>query len=190
MGCSTTKEQYDRYKRLVDSRTLIFSSAVSSHMMSETLELLTFMERESTTDPIVAIINSPGGEAYSGLGLYDALRSIESPLKVIVNGLCASAGILLCLSGEHEDRVTFPHSRFMIHQPLGYASGQQSDIEIEKKEILALKKDYFTIIANRISKDFEEVVNNAKRDQWLSAEEALQYGLVSRIISKKSEFLS
>lgn len=177
----------EEIKRIIDSRTLIFSRGVSSGMMEEITKLITFMEKESSTDPITAIINSPGGEAYSGLGLYDALTFMEPPLVTIVNGLCASAGILILLAADAEDRYSLPHSRFMIHQPSGGARGTSSDIQIEANEIKTLRTLYFQIIADKCGKELEEVLKDADRDFWLSAGEALEYKLVSKVISKRSE---
>jgi ATP-dependent Clp protease, protease subunit len=190
-GCENEekkKGKKGKLERILKSRTIVLSDAVSSSMMADLLELLEFMEDESTEEPITVVINSPGGEAYSGLGIYDALRFIKSPLKVRVNGLCASAGILILLAADAENRVTLPHSRFMIHQPSGGVRGQASDIQIEAKEMKDLRSAYFKLIGARCGgKTEEEVTTGADRDQWLNATQALEYGLVSRVISNKSE---
>lgn len=177
----------EKLTRIIESRTLVLSDAVSKNMMREVLELLTFMESDSQEEPITVIINSPGGEAYSGLGLYDALKSIASPLVVIVNGICASAGILILLAADSENRFTLPNSRFMIHQPSGGARGTSSDIQIEAAEIKKLRAMYFEIIAEECGKNVEEVHEAADRDFWLDAKAAVEYGLVSKVIQKKSD---
>ena len=132
-------------------------------------------------------MNSPGGEAYSGLGLYDTLRFTKSPIRIVVNGLCASAGILLLLSGDKGQRFTLPHSRFMIHQPRGGARGTSSDIQIEATEIKKLREIYFEIIAGECGKTEEEVRKDADRDLWLSAQEAVDYGIVDKIVTHRGE---
>lgn len=172
---------------IVKSRTLVLSEPVSSDMVEKSVQLLTFMEADSHTKPITVLVNSPGGEAYSGLGLYDTLRYCRPPITVVVNGLCASAGILLLLAAEKDRRFSLPHSRFMVHQPRGGARGTSSDIQIEAKEITKLREIYFRIIAGECDKTPEQVQKDADRDLWLSADEAKDYGLITRIITHRGE---
>jgi ATP-dependent Clp protease protease subunit len=174
-------------ERVIQSRTIVISEDVNSNMAGEITRLVHFMEAENPDAPILVTINSPGGEAYTGLGIYDTLRYTKCPVYTVVNGLCASAGIVILLSAEKERRFSLPSSRFMIHQPSGGASGTASDIEIKAENMKALRQMYFDIIADRCGKDAQGVSDKAKRDFWLSAQEANDYGLVSKIVTKKSE---
>ena len=173
--------------RVVHSRTIVISEDVNSKMAGQITKLVTFMEEESADRPIVVTINSPGGEAYTGLGIYDTLRFARCPVMTVVNGLCASAGIVILLSAEKENRFSLPSSRFMIHQPSGGASGTASDIEIKAENMKALRQMYFDIIAERCGHKSDDVAERAKRDFWLGAGQAKEYGLVSGIITSKTE---
>lgn len=172
---------------IVKSRTLVLSEPVSSEMVEKSVQLLTLMEADDASKPVTVLINSPGGEAYSGLGLYDTLRYIRPTIRVVVNGLCASAGILLLLAGDKGQRFSLPHSRFMIHQPRGGARGTSSDIQIEANEIKKLREIYFKIIARECGKPAETIQKDADRDLWMSAEEALEYGIIDKIITNRGE---
>ena len=173
--------------RVSFSRTIVISEDVNSGRAGEITRLVTFMEHENPTAPILVTINSPGGEAYTGLGIYDTLRATSCPVHTLVNGLCASAGIVIALSGEKATRAATSSARFMIHQPSGGAQGTASDIEIKAENMKALREMYFEIIAKRCGRSVEEVTSKAKRDFWLSAQEAKEYGLIDKIITKKSE---
>lgn len=172
---------------ILKSRTIVISEDVNSEMAGNITRMVTFMEADDPKAPILVTINSPGGEAYTGLGIYDTLRYTACPVYTLVNGLCASAGIVILLSAEKERRFSLPSSRFMIHQPSGGASGTASDIEIKAENMKALRQMYFDIIAERCGRAADEVTERAKRDFWLGAGEALEYGLVNKIISKRSE---
>ena len=174
-------------ERVIQTRTIVISEDVNSTMAGEITRLVNFMEQEDPAAPILVTINSPGGEAYTGLGIYDTLRFTRCPVYTLVNGLCASAGIVILLSAEAERRFTLPSSRFMIHQPSGGAQGTASDIEIKAENMKVLRRMYFDIIGDRCSHPPEDVAEKARRDFWLSAEEAKGYGLVADIITKKSE---
>ena len=173
---------------ILKSRTIVISEDVNSRMAGEITQLVTWMEAEDPAKPILVTINSPGGEAYTGLGIHDTLAATSCPVYTMVNGLCASAGIVILLSpAEKRHRVSLPSSRFMIHQPSGGAQGTASDIAIKAENMKALRQMYFEIIARRCGKTAEEVTEKAKRDFWLSAEEAREYGLIDRIITRKGE---
>ena len=172
---------------IIKSRTIVISEDVNSTMAGEITRLVNFMEAENPEAPILVTINSPGGEAYTGLGIYDTLRFTSCPVHTLVNGLCASAGIVILLSGDKEHRYSLPSSRFMIHQPSGGASGTASDIEIKAENMKVLRQMYFDIIAERCGHKADEVADKAKRDFWLGAEEALDYGLVSKIVTSRTE---
>lgn len=176
---------------ILKSRTIVISEDVNSRMAGEITQLATWMEAEDPKAPILVTINSPGGEAYTGLGIHDTLASLACPVYTMVNGLCASAGIVILLSPHDKThRVSLPSSRFMIHQPSGGAQGTASDIAIKAENMKALRQMYFEIIAQRCGRKVDEVTDRAKRDFWLSAEEAREYGLIDRIITNKSEVWS
>ncbi|MCO5169618.1 MAG: ATP-dependent Clp protease proteolytic subunit [Planctomycetes bacterium] len=172
---------------VIKSRTIVISEDVNSSMAGEISRLVNYMEAESPSDPILVTINSPGGEAYTGLGIHDTLRATSCPVFTLVNGLCASAGIVILLAAEKENRYSLPSSRFMIHQPSGGASGTAADIEIKAENMKALRHMYFEIIAKACGRTVEEVSEKAKRDFWLSSEESRSYGLIDKIITKKAE---
>ena len=172
---------------IIQSRTIVISEDVNSRMAGEISRLVHFMEGADKTAPILVTINSPGGEAYTGLGIYDTLRFTSCPVYTVVNGLCASAGIVILLSAEADRRFTLPSSRFMIHQPSGGASGTASDIEIKAENMKALKQMYFDIIGERCGHEAAYVSDKARRDHWLSADQAKEYGLVKDIITTRSE---
>ena len=172
---------------IIKSRTIVISEDVNSRMAGRISRLVTFMEAVDKDAPILVTINSPGGEAYTGLGIYDTLRYTSCPVYTLVNGLCASAGIVILLSAEKDRRFSLPSSRFMIHQPSGGASGTASDIEIKAENMKVLRQMYFDIIAERCGHEADAVSNKAKRDFWLGADEAKSYGLVKDIIDKRSD---
>ncbi len=172
---------------VVKSRTIVISEDVNSQMAGRITRLITYMEAENPDAPILVTINSPGGEAYTGLGIHDTLKATQCPIYTLVNGLCASAGIVILLSAEKERRFSLPSSRFMIHQPSGGAQGTASDIEIKAENMKVLRKMYFDLIAAACGHKAEDVTFRAKRDFWLSAEEASAYNLVSKVITKRGE---
>lgn len=172
---------------IIQSRTIVISEDVNSRMAGEISRLVHFMEAADKDKPILVTINSPGGEAYTGLGIYDTLRFTSCPVYTVVNGLCASAGIVILLSAEADRRFSLPSSRFMIHQPSGGASGTASDIEIKAENMKALRKMYFDIIGERCGHKSKDVSEKARRDFWLGADEAKAYGLVKDIITSRSE---
>ena len=173
---------------ILKSRTIVISEDVNSRMAGEITQLVTWMEAEDASKPILVTINSPGGEAYTGLGIHDTLAATTCPVYTLVNGLCASAGIVILVSPKQKKhRVSLPSSRFMIHQPSGGAQGTASDIAIKAENMKALRQMYFEIIGDRCGRAAADVAEKAKRDFWLSAEEAREYGLIDRIITSKSE---
>lgn len=172
---------------VIKSRTIVISEDVNSRMAGEISRLVHFMEQDDKDKPILVTINSPGGEAYTGLGIYDTLRFTSCPVYTVVNGLCASAGIVILLSAEADRRFSLPSSRFMIHQPSGGASGTASDIEIKAENMKALRRMYFDIIGERCGHKSEVVAEKARRDFWLGAGEAKEYGLVKDIITNRTE---
>lgn len=174
-------------KALFDSRTLLISGPVDDKMLRDATVRCLAMEQKDPKKPITVFINSPGGSADAGFAIYDLLRFVKTPVTTVVNGLCASAGILIHLAGDKKRRFCLPESRFMIHQPSTMGRGQASDLDITAKEILKLRDRYNRIIAAACGKKPEDVFESARRDFWLDAGQALEYGLVDKILVKRSD---
>jgi ATP-dependent Clp protease protease subunit len=146
-----------------------------------------FLESSDPDKDIHLYINSPGGSVYAGLGIYDTMQFIKSDVCTYCIGMAASMGALLLTAGAHGKRFSLPHSRIMIHQPLGGAKGQASDIEIQAKEILYLKERLNGILAHHSGKSIEQVRRDTDRDNYLSAKEATEYGLIDKVIEKRGK---
>ncbi|MDX5437794.1 MAG: ATP-dependent Clp protease proteolytic subunit, partial [Pontibacter sp.] len=131
-------------------------------------------------------INSPGGSVYAGLGIYDTMQYVSPDVATICTGLAASMGAVLLAGGAKNKRSALPHARIMIHQPMGGAQGQASDIEITAREILKLKKELYEILADHSGKSYQEVYDNSDRDYWMRAEEAKEYGLIDEVLTRKT----
>ncbi len=174
-------------KALFDSRTLLISGPVDDKMLKETTIRCLAMEQKDEKKAITVFINSPGGSADAGFAIYDMLRFIKPPVITVVNGLCASAGILIHLAADKKRRFCMSESRFMIHQPSTMGRGTASDLDITAKEILKLRDRYNRIIAETCSKTLEQVTESSRRDFWLDAGQALEYGLVSKVVTKRTE---
>ena len=174
-------------KALFESRTLLLSGPVDDKMLKEATVRVLAMEAKDKKAPITVWINSPGGSADAGFAIYDLLRFVKPPVHTVVNGLCASAGILIHLATDKKRRFCLPESRFMIHQPSTMGRGQASDLDITAKEILKLRDRYNRIIADACNKKPEDVLESARRDFWLDAGQALEYGLVHKVVKKRDE---
>lgn len=177
--------QMDVFSRLFMERILFLGGEVTSDVANILVCQLLYLEMIDSSAPITMYINSPGGSVYDGLAIYDTMQYVSCPITTICTGMAASmASILLC-AGAKGNRYALPHSRVMIHQPMGGVSGQASDIEITAKEILKLKDELFQIIADHSGKTLEEVRQDGDRDHWLTAQEALEYGMIDEIVVKK-----
>jgi ATP-dependent Clp protease protease subunit len=174
-------------KALFESRTLLISGPVDDKMLKEATIRCLAMEQKDAKKPITVLINSPGGSADAGFAIYDMLRFVKPPVITVVNGLCASAGILIHLAAEKKRRFCLPESRFMIHQPSTMGRGTASDLDITAKEILKLRDRYNKIIAEQCGTTPEKVTESARRDFWLDAGQALEYGLVGKIVKKRDD---
>ncbi len=182
---STTKPFLE--KKLLEARTIIASGAVTPEMASDIQTKLLILEKENPKAPITVFINSPGGNADSGFAIYDIIRFVEPPVNTVVNGVCASAAVLIFLATEKERRFSLPQSRFLIHQPATGRQGDATDLAITAKEILKMRERYNRIVAEATSQSPEKVLADVNRDFWLNAEEALEYGLVGKIVTKREE---
>lgn len=174
-------------KSLLESRTLLISGPVTDRMLRDATVRCLAMEQRDSKKPITVLINSPGGSADAGFAIYDLLRFIKPPVITVVNGLCASAGILIQLATDKKRRFCLPEARFMIHQPSTMGRGTASDLDITAKEILKLRDRYNKIIAETTGHSPEQVLEDARRDFWLDAGKALEYGLVAKVVKKRDE---
>ena len=168
-------------------RIVFLTGEVNDQSASSVIGQLLFLESENPDKDIYLYINSPGGSVTAGMGIYDTMRFIRPKVNTICVGLAASMGALLLSSGEKGKRFALPHSRVMIHQPLGGMQGQATELEIVAREILRTKAELNKILADNTGKPIEEVARDTERDYWLTAEEALKYGLIDRIFTSREE---
>ena len=177
--------QMDVFSRLMMDRIIFLGTAIDDYTANVIQAQLLFLENMDPDREITIYLNSPGGSVYAGLGIYDTMQFIQPKVATICTGLAASmASVLLC-AGEKGRRSALPHSRVMIHQPMGGADGQATDMEITVREILKLKKELYEIIAKHSGQSFEQVEKDSDRDHWFTAEEALQYGMIDEVLTKK-----
>ena len=177
---------YDIYSRLLKDRVIMLDTDVNEHTSSLLVAQLLFLESQGNED-INLFINSPGGSVTAGLAIYDTMQFIGSDVATICTGMAASMGAVLMCAGEKGKRTALPHSRIMIHQPLGGAQGQASDIEITYKEISKLKKELYDIIAVHTGQNYEKVWEDSDRDYWMTAQEAKDYGMIDEVLMKRTK---
>ena len=186
---STSKGEraYDIYSRLLKDRVIMLEGEVHDQMANLIVAQLLFLESENADKDISLYINSPGGSVTAGMAIYDTIQFIKPDVQTIVMGQACSMGSLLAQAGAPGKRMILPNARHMIHQPSGGARGQATDMEIQVKEILAMKKVLTQIYVkhNSKGKTFDELVKDMERDFFMSADEAVQYGLVDRVIEKR-----
>jgi len=168
------------------ARTILISEEVSHELSRKVIPQILWLDGQSQ-EPIKLFINTPGGTADDGFAIHDILRFVKAPVYAICTGLTASAGTIILLGVPKERRLALPNSRIMIHQPAGGARGRASDIEITAKEIARLRSRANALIANECGKTPEEVEADTNRDKWMTPEEALEYGLISKIIRNRDE---
>ena len=173
---------YDIYSRLLKERIIFLVGPINSQISSLISAQLLFLESENNSKEIFMYINSPGGSVYAGLGMYDTMQYIKPDVATICTGMAASMGAVLMCAGEKGKRTALKHSRVMIHQPLGGAQGQASDIEITAKEIQKLKKELYDIIAEHSGQTYDKVWSDSDRDFWMTATEAKAYGMVDEVL--------
>ncbi|HCW44587.1 MAG TPA: ATP-dependent Clp protease proteolytic subunit [Planctomycetes bacterium] len=167
-------------------RTLFISEEVSPKLTRKIVPALLWLDSQND-DPIRLFINTPGGSADDGFAIYDAIKFIRSPVLCITNGLNASAGTVILLATPNERRFSLPNSRIMIHQPSSGVRGKASEIEITADEILKLRRRCNELIASETGRDVEQVEKDTNKDYWMSPEEAIEYGIVAKVISSVSE---
>ncbi|MDD4141244.1 MAG: ATP-dependent Clp endopeptidase proteolytic subunit ClpP [Bacteroidales bacterium] len=176
--------QMDVFSRLMVDRIIFLGVPIDDYAANIIQAQLLFLESVDSKSPISIYLNTPGGSVYAGLGIYDTMQYIKSPVHTICTGMAASMGAILLCAGEKGKRTALPHSRILIHQPLGGVSGQASDIEIEAREIVKLKEELYTILANHSGQPYDKIWQDADRDYWMKAEEAKEYGMIDEVLIK------
>ncbi len=179
------ERSFDIYSRLLKERVIFLVGQVEDHMANLIVAQLLFLESENPDKDIHLYINSPGGSVTAGMSIYDTMQFIKPDVSTMCIGQAASMGALLLTGGAHGKRFCLPNSRMMIHQPLGGFQGQASDIEIHAREILTLKDKLNQIMADHTGQDLDVIAQDTDRDNFLSAQEAVDYGLVDKIISHR-----
>jgi ATP-dependent Clp protease protease subunit len=179
------ERQYDIYSRLLLDRIIFLGTEVNDVVANLLMAQMFFLESNDPDKPIQLYINSPGGSVYAGLGIYDVMQFVKCDVATFCVGMAASMGALLLTAGTKGQRYSLPSSRIMIHQPLGGARGQASDIEIQAKEILFLKDRLNGIMAHHSGRSIEQVKKDTDRDNYLSAKEAVEFGLIDKVVEKR-----
>ncbi|SDW42611.1 ATP-dependent Clp protease, protease subunit [Lutibacter oricola] len=177
--------QMDVFSRLMMDRIIFLGTAIDDYVANIIQAQLLFLESVDNSKDISIYINSPGGSVYAGLGMYDTMQFIKPDVATICTGMAASMGAVLMCAGEKGKRSALPHSRIMIHQPLGGAQGQASDIEITAREIIKLKDELYQIISKHSGQTMEKVHADSDRDYWMKANEAKEYGMIDEILMRK-----
>ncbi len=174
----------DVFSRLMMDRIIFLGTGINDQVANIVQAQLLFLASTDAARDIQIYINSPGGSVYAGLGIYDTMQFIKPDVATICTGMAASMAAVLLCAGEKGKRSGLTHSRVMIHQPLGGAQGQASDIEITAREIISLKKELYDIIAKHTGQTYEKVHDDSDRDYWMKADKALEYGMIDEILSR------
>ena len=177
--------QMDVFSRLMMDRIIFLGTDIDDYTANTLQAQLLFLDSADPGKDISIYINSPGGSVYAGLGIYDTMQFIASDVATICTGMAASMAAVLLVAGKEGKRSALKHSRIMIHQPMGGAQGQASDIEITAREIQKLKKELYTIIAEHSHIDFDKVWADSDRDYWMTAQEAQEYGMIDRVMTRR-----
>lgn len=183
---SRGERAYDIYSRLLKDRILFMGTAIDDHISNLVIAQLLYLEAEAPEKDIHIYINSPGGSVSAGLAIYDTLRYIKPDIETICIGQAASMAALILSAGTKGKRLALPHARIMIHQPMGGFSGQASDIDIHAKEILRIKGELNKILSENTGQPLERIETDTDRDFFMAGEQAIEYGLVDRVISTRT----
>ena len=178
--------QMDVFSRLMMDRIIFLGTEVNDYTANVIQAQLLYLDSADSDRDISIYLNTPGGSVYAGLGIYDTMQFVKSRVSTMCTGMAASMGAVLLVAGEAGMRYALPHSRVMIHQPMGGIQGQASDIEITAKEILKLKDELYQIIANHSNQNVDKIRQDADRDFWMTANEALDYGMIDKVYYKKA----
>ena len=179
------ERSYDIYSRLLKDRIIFLGSEIIDDVANSIVAQMLFLESEDPDKDINLYINSPGGSVTAGLAIYDTMQYIKPQVSTICVGLAASMGAILLAGGAKDKRFALPNAEIMIHQPLGGARGQASDIEIQAKNIIKTKERMNKILASHTGQDFETIARDTDRDNYMTADEALKYGLIDKIIEAR-----
>ncbi len=177
--------QMDVFSRLMMDRIIFLGTGIDDQVANIVTAQLLFLESTDSSKDIQIYVNSPGGGVYAGLGIYDTMQIIKPDVATICTGMAASMGAVLLTAGSAGKRSALKHSRIMIHQPMGGAQGQASDMEITLKEILKLKKELYDILSVHSGQPFEKVEKDSDRDYWMTSAEAKEYGLIDEVLEKR-----
>jgi ATP-dependent Clp protease protease subunit len=174
---------FDVFSRLMMDRIIFMGTTINDQVANIIQAQLLFLESTDSSKDIQIYINSPGGGVYAGLGIYDTMQLIKPDVATICTGMAASMAAVLLCAGKKGKRSGLTHSRIMIHQPLGGAQGQASDIEITAREILILKEELYKIISKHTGQDYDKIYGDSDRDFWMKADKALEYGMIDEVLS-------
>ena len=182
-----SERSFDIYSRLLRDRIIFLTTEVNDQTASLIVAQLLFLESEDPDKDISLYINSPGGSVSAGMSIFDTMRFIRPKVNTICLGMAASMGAFLLAAGEKGKRYALPHSRIMIHQPLGGAEGQASDVEIRARQLLLIKRQMNELMAGFTGRSYDELVRDTDRDNFMSAQEALEYGLIDRVLTSRAD---
>jgi len=172
-------------ERLLESRTILLAEPISSELAEDVISRLLVLDGEDEKAIIDVYVNSPGGSVDAGFAIYDVVRFISAPVRCICTGLTASAAVIVLMAAPKKYRLSLPNARFLIHQPSGGVRGSVSDVKIEANEILKIRQRINNLVAKETGQPPEKVEQDTQRNYWMSAEEALDYGLISKIVDSK-----
>lgn len=184
---SRGERSYDIYSRLLKDRIIMLSGEVNDEMANSIIAQLLFLDAQDPEKDIYLYINSPGGSVSAGLAIFDTVNFVKADVQTIVLGMAASMGSFLLTAGEKGKRFALPNAEIMIHQPLGGAQGQATEIDIAAKHILKTRKRLNTILAERTGQDIETINHDTERDNYMTAEEAKEYGLIDEVLTSSKE---
>ena len=184
---SRGERSYDIYSRLLEDRIIFLGEEVNATSASVVVAQLLFLEAEDPSKDIHLYINSPGGEITSGMAIYDTMKYIKCDVSTICTGMAASMGAFLLAGGTKGKRLALPNAEIMIHQPSGGSQGQATEIEIAAKHILKVKENMNRILSENTGKPFEQVAKDTDRDNWMSAQEAVEYGMIDSVVTARSD---
>ena len=175
--------------KLIEKRTIFVSEGINSSVAKKVVNHLLAMEAQDNSQPIYMYLNSPGGEVNSGFAIYDTMRFIKSDVRVVCTGLCASIATIMLLGADKKHRYGMPNAKYLIHQPLigGNVQGQASDLEITAREIIKTRKKINDLLSEECGQSFDRVEEDTTRDYWMNSDEALEYGLISKIVANIDE---
>ncbi len=186
---SRGERSYDIFSRLLMDRIVFLGTPINDQVANVVIAQLLFLEADNPEKDISIYINCPGGSVYSGLAIYDTIQFLKSPVSTICMGMAASMGAFLLAAGEKGMRYALPNSRIMIHQPSGGSQGTAADIEIQAKEILYARERLNSILADHTGQPVDKIAEDVDRDRFMSPQEALDYGIIDRIIERKGEVI-